>query len=202
MNKHNTKYTNLLSIIFVFNIALVLDAFILKDFHFEYEGKISITDIIGLIVTIVLALYIAHVVEEGREKEKAIESIIGDMIQSLLAECDEIQHAVYENHLSYSQASSFSKKIYQTCLNISNIMQRANFVCYEADRLIKKLSSVSPLNRILTTITDRSEDPLDYLEVSNSIICDISPVRVCKIQKKIANIKKDLYSLWAEINLQ
>ncbi|MCH5329339.1 MAG: hypothetical protein J1E04_00130 [Alistipes sp.] len=202
MYKHNTKYATILSIIFVLIIALLLDAFILKDFHFEYEGKISITDIIGLFVTIVLALYIAHVVEEGREKEKAIESIIGDMIQSLLAECDEIQHAVYENHLNYSQASSFSKKIYQTCLNISNIMQRANFVCCEADRLIKKLSSVSPLNKLLTTIMDKSEDPLDYLEVSNSIICDISPVRVSKIQKKIAYIKRDLYSLWAEINLQ
>lgn len=201
MQNHNNKYTNILLIIFIFIIALMFDALILKDFHFEYESKISLTDIIGLIVTIVLALYIAHVVEAGREHKKNIETILGSVIQSLLTECDEVQHATYENHLNYLQAIAFPTNIYRSCTNMLAMMDKFNFSCPEANRLIAKLKRNTTLKKLLTEITYMADDPDNYLMVSDNI-CDISPSRIGKIQGKVADIKRDLYSLWAEINLQ
>ncbi len=174
---------------------------IFKDFGVKYDWCIPLVDIIGFFITIGLALYIAHVVEAGREHKKSIETILANMIQSLLAECDEVQHITYENRLNYLQAIAFPTNIYKTCANMSAMMERFSFSCQEANRLIDKLKKIAPLKKLLTDIEYKADNSENYLMVSDNI-CDISPARIGKIQSKVTDIKRDLYSLWAEINLQ
>lgn len=167
---------------------------VLSDFLYSF------TELLGLGITIVLALYIAHVVEAGREQKQAIGAILGGMIQSLLAECDEIQHSVYDNRLNYLQAVAFPKKVYQSCRNLENVMNKVGLTCQEATHLLTKLSHISTIKKLLSEITYRADNPDDYLEVTNNI-CNIAPARVGKIQRKQLMLKKDLYALWVEISL-
>lgn len=198
MKKKNNIYSIFVYFILIIVVAFLFNALILNSFDFEYTFEISLTEIIGLLLTAVLALYIAHVVEDSREKKKAVETIISNMIQSLLSECDEIQHSVYNNNLSYLQATAFSKRVRMSCQNIGNIMQKANIVNNEADRILQRLSRVSPLNRVLSEIIYQVDNPNDYMEVNNNM-CNISTPRAGKIQDKLANVKKDLYCIWTEI---
>ncbi len=201
MRKQNNVYSIIIQILLIVIVAFLLDALILKDFNYTYDFCISITELLGLGITIVLALYIAHVVEAGREQKQAVGAILGGMIQSLLAECDEIQHHVYDNRLNYLQAVAFPKKVYQFCRNLENVMNRVGLTCQETTRLLTKLSHISLLKKLLSEITYRADNPDDYLEVTGNIICNIAPARVGKIQRKIADVKKDLYTLWVEISL-
>lgn len=200
MKKRNNIYTILVEGVLIVVIAFLLNALILNNFDFQYKFEISLTEIIGLLLTIILALYLAHVVEAGREQKKAIESIICNIIQSLLSECDEIQQNVYKNNLCYLQAIAFSKKVFLSSKDIRDVMQKAGVANNEADRLLRKLSQVSQLKKVLSDIVYRDNDPNKYMEVKDNM-CDISPFRAGQIQTKLSSVKKDLYNIWLGISM-
>ena len=72
MKIKNNLHSALVYFILIVVIAFLFNALILNNFNFQYTFEISLTEIIGLFLTIILALYIAHVVEAGREQKKAI----------------------------------------------------------------------------------------------------------------------------------
>ena len=200
MKIKNNLHSALVYFILIVVIAFLFNALILNNFNFQYTFEISLTEIIGLFLTIILALYIAHVVEAGREQKKAIESIVCNIIQSLLSECDEIQQNVYKNNLCYLQAIAFSKRVYLSIQDIGDIIQKAGVINNEVERLLKKLSQISSLKKVLSEIVYRANNPDKYMEVKNNI-CDISPFRAGQIQTKLASIKKDLYNIWLELSM-
>lgn len=197
----NNIYSNIFYILQVIVVAILFDVLILKDVNLIYENSVSFSEILGFLITIIVALYIAHVVEEGREHKKAIEIVLGDMIRSLISECDEIQSAAYENRLNYLQVASFPKKIYLFRKDILNIMQKANLVSHDVDLILNKFSRMPSMSKILNEITYKTNDSENYLEVIDNV-CDISPARIGKIQKQLAMVKKNLYTLWVVINLK
>ena len=198
--KQKKLHRNALEVIGILLTGFFMATLLFKHAEFQYSNAIALSDIIGFIVTILLALYLAHVVEKSREQKNAIGNVLANMIQSLISECDEIQKALYANNLNYNQAITFTKKLYQTCTRIDNIMDRAEFDCPMAQTTIKKLKNKKALRDNLTTITPQKPDDLDFLEVQNNI-CSIGPSRIGKIQKNITDLRHDLYYLWATINM-
>lgn len=194
------RFRNAIDIIGILLLAFLIDALIFKHIPFKYQNAIALSDILSFIVTILLALYLAHVVEKSREQKNAIGNVLGNMIQSLISECDDIQKALYTNNLNYYQAAAFPKKLYQTCVRIDNIMERAEFDCHSAKDTIKKLKNKKALRDNLTTITPQKTDIFDFFVVQNNI-CSIGPNRIGKIQKNITDLRNDLFDLWASINL-
>ncbi len=194
------RFRNPIDIIGIFLIAFLIDALIFKHIPFQYQNAIALSDILSFLVTIILALYLAHVVEKSREQKNAIVNVLVNMIQSLISECDDIQKALYANNLNYFQAVAFPKNIYQTCKNIESIIARAELECPMAKDLLKSLQNRTALRKNLTTITPQKPGDLDFLEVHNNI-CSIGPSRIGKIQKNITDLRHDLYYLWATINL-
>ena len=194
------RFRNPIDIIGIFLIAFLIDALIFKHIPFQYQNAIALSDILSFLVTIILALYLAHVVEKSREQKNAIGNVLANMIQSLISECDDIQKALYANNLNYLQAVAFTKKLHQACSKICDIMGQAEFDCDSANATIKKLKNKKALRDNLTTITPQKPDDLDFLEVQNNI-CSIGPSRIGKIQKNITDLRHDLYYLWATINM-
>ena len=165
----------------------------------QFDRTVPLSDIAGYFITIVLALYLAHVVEKNREDKKAIISVISDMIRSLIVECEEIQHNIYNNNLNYLQAVAFPKKLSTTGKQISVIIERAHLNCKKPCKDI--ISHPGSLRKALTDIT-KPEQPFseDSLTVSENI-CTIGSCRIGKIQKELDVVKKDLFNLSVDINL-
>lgn len=194
------RFRNAIDIIGIFLLAFLVDALIFKHISFQYQNAIALSDILSFLVTIVLALYLAHVVEKSREQKNAIGNVLANMIQSLISECDEIQKALYANNLNYNRATAFPKTLYRACVTMGNIMERAELDCPMAQTTIKKLKNKKALRDNLTTITPQKTDALNFLEVQGNI-CSIGPNRIGKIQKNITDLRNDLFDLWVSINL-
>lgn len=194
--------TDIIQCLSIIILAFFFDAFIFKDLNITYDWNIPIIDIIGFIITICLALYIAHVVERGREKHKADTEILIDIVRSLTKECELVSYRIYENNLGYIQASALSKRITTQISNLKGILQRLSV---ESEGINNTLNSISHSNRmlpkLLTEIVYQENDPNNYLEVEDDLITKIAPVRVGRIQKALDNLRGKLYALRIEINL-
>ena len=194
--------TDIIQCLSIIILAFFFDAFIFKDLNITYDWNIPIIDIIGFIITLCLALYIAHVVERGREKHKADTEILIDIVRSLTKECELVSYRIYENNLGYIQASALSKRITTQISNLKGILQRLSV---ESEGINNTLNSISHSNRmlpkLLTEIVYQENDPNNYLEVEDDLITKIAPARVGRIQKALDNLRGKLYALRIEINL-
>ena len=194
--------TDIIQCLSIIILAFFFDAFNFKDLNITYDWNIPIIDIIGFIITICLALYIAHVVERGREKHKADTEILIDIVRSLTKECELVSYRIYENNLGYIQASALSKRITTQISNLKGILQRLSV---ESEGINNTLNSISHSNRmlpkLLTEIVYQENDPNNYLEVEDDLITKIAPARVGRIQKALDNLRGKLYALRIEINL-
>ena len=194
--------TDIIQCLSIIILAFFFAAFIFKDLNITYDWNIPIIDIIGFIITICLALYIAHVVERGREKHKADTEILIDIVRSLTKECELVSYRIYENNLGYIQASALSKRITTQISNLKGILQRLSV---ESEGINNTLNSISHSNRmlpkLLTEIVYQENDPNNYLEVEDDLITKIAPARVGRIQKALDNLRGKLYALRIEINL-
>ena len=194
--------TDIIQCLSIIILAFFFDAFIFKDLNITYDWNIPIIDIIGFIITICLALYIAHVVERGREKHQADTEILIDIVRSLTKECELVSYRIYENNLGYIQASALSKRITTQISNLKGILQRLSV---ESEGINNTLNSISHSNRmlpkLLTEIVYQENDPNNYLEVEDDLITKIAPARVGRIQKALDNLRGKLYALRIEINL-
>ena len=194
--------TDIIQCLSIIILAFFFDAFIFKDLNITYDWNIPIIDIIGFIITICLALYIAHVVERGREKHKADTEILIDIVRSLTKECELVSYRIYENNLGYIQASALSKRITTQISNLKGILQRLSV---GSEGINNTLNSISHSNRmlpkLLTEIVYQENDPNNYLEVEDDLITKIAPARVGRIQKALDNLRGKLYALRIEINL-
>lgn len=194
--------TDIIQCLSIIILAFFFDAFIFKDLNITYDWNIPIIDIIGFIITICLALYIAHVVERGREKHKADTEILIDIVRSLTKECELVSYRIYENNLGYIQASALSKRITTQISNLKGILQRLSV---ESEGINNTLNSISHSNRmlpkLLTEIVYQENDPNNYLEVEDDLITKIAPARVGRIQKALVILRGKLYALRIEINL-
>ena len=203
MNPNKGRYALAIQLLLIVVVALLFDVLIFKNLNIKYDFNVPLIDILGFIITICIALYIAHIVEAGRERKQNINDIIISIISSQIQECDDIQRAIYLNNLTYAQACSFQKKIFLSCKNIENIIKRANCNCLdlEVGRCLSKISGERTLNKLLTDIKYQNDSPDNYLEVSDGMICKISPARKVKIIAKLDNVKQELYKVWVEISL-
>lgn len=201
MKRNNNNYPLAIQVIFIIIVSLMLNALILNHLDIQFDYEIPIIDILGFLVTICLALYIAHIVEAGREKKQSINEIIISIITSHIKECDDIQRAIYANNLTYAQASSFQKKTYLLCMNIKAIIERANCDCIEVLNTLSSVSNCRAIGKLLTDIKYEVDYPKDYLEVSEGMICKISPARRGKILMNLEKVKQNLYKIWVEMSL-
>lgn len=201
MKRNNNNYPLAIQVIFVVIVSLMLNVLICNHLDIQFDYEIPIIDLLGFIVTICLALYIAHIVEAGREKKQNINEIVISIITSHIKECDDIQRAIYANNLTYAQASSFQKKTYLLCTNIKAIIQRANCDCAEVLNALNSVSNNRALGKLLTDIKYEKDSPKDYLEVSEGMICKISPARRGKILTNLEKVKQSLYRIWVDMSL-
>ena len=181
-------------------VAFFFGMFLRRIFDcIQLDRTVSLSDMIGYCITIFLALYLAHVVEKNREDKKAIISVISDMIRSLIVECDEIQHNIYNNNLNYLQAVAFPKKISTTSNQIFFIIKRAHLDCKNTGKGI----IFNPVN-LRKALTDITQPNLPFSEDSLTVsenICTIGSARIGKIQKELGVVKRALFNLSVDINL-
>lgn len=109
--------------VWVICLAFIFDGLILRQFRFDFHYDIQLTDIIGVSVTIVLALYIAYVVEEHREQKKAKTEVLTSILGGLLSDIDSLSNQIYDSQLPYSRLSTFTKSASKKVQSVSEVIE-------------------------------------------------------------------------------
>lgn len=181
-------------------LAFLFDGLILRQFRLDFHYDIQLVDIIGVLVTIVLALYLAHVVEANRERKKANSELLISIIQGLLSDIDSLSNQLYDAHLSYARLVSFSKQVLTKIQSITGVLQSIGIEDAKiSDQITTITGKIRYLRPILTGIKGKEEAHEDYMVVEDSYVTEIADKRIARIQSNLSDLRKQLYPLWLSI---
>lgn len=180
-------------------LAIMADALVFRKISFSFSYDIQVVDILEIIITIALALYLAYVVDEKKDRKKANTEIIQSIIKDILSDSDLLSRQIFEPNIHYQRGVAYIKSTMTQLSGLKKIIDELDIqndiISTQLDSLCNKIRYFKP---ILTTISSK-ESGNDYLEVKNDMISEISPRRLSKIQSNIGAIKSQLYSLWLSI---
>lgn len=198
MNRDNSCWPRwAINIALIICLALAFDAFLLRHFNISFHYDIQIANVIEIIVTIILALYLAHVVEVLKEKKRAKTDILASILSGLLADVDSLSNQIFDSQLPYSRLSTFTKMVLAKVQSITEIITSLGIentnISASISSIKNKLQYIRP---ILTGTKDKSKDAEDYMVVSEGIVKEIADQRISKIQSNLSSLRKQLFSLW------
>lgn len=181
-------------------LAFVLDGLVLRQFNLVFHYDIQLADIIGVIVTIILALYIAHVVEEHREQKKAKTEILVSILGGLLSDVDSLSNQIYDPQLPYTRLSTFTKMASKRIQSISEVIESLGIDDEGIETSISCIwNKLKYMRPVLSSIKEKSESIDDYLVVSDGFVKELADKRVSKIQSNLSDLRRLLYSVWLAI---
>ena len=184
----------------VFCVAFLIDGLFIRQFNLEFHYDIQLTEVIGVIVTIILALYIAHVVEEHREQKKAKTDILVSLLEGLLSDVDSLSNQIFDPQLPYSRLSTFTKMASAKVQSISEVIESLGIddlgITASITTIRNKLKSMRP---VLSGIKEKTPDADDYLVVSEGIVTDLADKRIAKMQAGLTELRKQFYGVWLTI---
>lgn len=181
-------------------LAFVFDGLFLRQFSIKFHYDVQLTEIIGIVVTIILALYLAHVVEEYREQKKARTEILTSILEGIISDVDSLSNQIYDSQLPYARLSTFTK---MTSIKIQSIVDVIKSLGIDNADINTSLSAIMNklhyMRPILSSTRDKEENREDYLVVSEGMVKDLSEKRLSKIQFNLSALRKQLYNIWLTI---
>lgn len=185
-------------------LAIVFDALFLRSLDLNFHYDIQLTEIIGVVVTIILALYLAQVVEEHREKKKAKTEILSSILGGLFSDVDSLSNQIYESRLPYARLSTFTKmasKKVQSIVDVINALEIENTEINDSVSSIqKRLQYMRPvLSEIKAKKEEKKKSEGDYMVVDEGVVKEIGDKRISRIQSNLSDLRKQLCSVWLAI---
>lgn len=182
------------------SLAFVFDGLFLRQFNLVFHYDIQLTEVIGVIVTIVLALYLAHVVEEHREQKKAKTEILTSILDGLLADVDSLSNQIFDSQLPYARLSTFTKMASTKVQSIEEVITSLGIANADINSSISAIKSkIHYMRPILSSTNEKAEEVDDYMLVSEGIVIKLAEKRISKMQSNLSSLRKLLYSVWLTI---
>lgn len=180
--------------------AIIVDALFLRQFNLDFHYDIQLTEIIGVVVTIILALYLAHVVEEHREQKKAKTEILSSILGGLLSDVDSLSNQIFEPRLQYARLSTFTKKALEKVQNIEEVINALGIVNAEINKSISAIQNkLQYMRPVLSDIKDKKKSKDDYMVVVEGVVKEIGDKRISGIQANLSDLRKQLCSVWLAV---
>ena len=181
-------------------LAFVFDGLFLRQFNLDFHYDIQLTEVIGVIVTIVLALYLAHVVEEHREQKKAKTEILTSILGGLLADVDSLSNQIFDSQLPYARLSTFTKMASTKLQSLEEVITSLEIENTDINASVSAIKNkLQYLRPILSSTKEKTVGEDDYLVVSEGIVNELAERRISKIQSNLSSLRKLLYSVWLTI---
>lgn len=181
-------------------LAFVFDGLFLRQFNLEFHYDIQLTEVLGVIVTILLALYLAHVVEEHREQKKAKTEILTSILGGLLADVDSLSNQIFDSQLPYARLSTFTKMASTKVQSIEEVITSLDIDNADINSSISAIKhKLQYMRPILSGTKEKAQGVDDYMVVSEGIVIELAEKRISKIQSNLSSLRKLLYSVWLTI---
>ena len=181
-------------------LAIVLDGLFLRQFNLTFHYDIQLTEIIEVIVTILLALYLAHVVEEHREQKKAKTEILTSILSGLLADVDSLSNQIFDSQLPYARLSTFTKRASNKIESIADVAQSLGLDNSDINSSISSIKNkLRYMRPILSGTKAKTKGEEDYLVVSDGLVIEMAEKRISNIQSNLSSLRKQLYEVWLTI---
>jgi len=181
-------------------LAFVFDSLFLRQFNLDFHYDIQLMEVIGVIVTIVLALYLAHVVEEHREQKKAKTEILTSILGGLLADVDSLSNQIFDSQLPYARLSTFTKMASTKLQSLEEVITSLELENTDINASVSAIKNkLQYMRPILSSTKEKTVGEDDYLVVSEGIVNELAERRISKIQSNLSSLRKLLYSVWLTI---
>ena len=197
--KKETVFRISLGFLLLILFALHVDAIFFRGLSLRFNEEISIEGIFSLVVTVLLALYVAHVVEEGREQKQSQNSLLEHIWQASYDSTKDIAEKLELKKTNYLYMTAWPKRMTALLSNAKKIIQEKDQLTDElADHLQRVIDEIKELRELVTTIKSKRQWPDDYLEINNNQISAISPERQKRAMLIVSQLQADILSIWTE----
>ena len=186
--RKETVYKACLALLLLGLAALHVDAIFLRGLDLKFSNEISVEGIFSVLVTILLALYVAHVVEAGREQKQSHYDSTKDLAEKLeLSKCN------------YLYMTAWPKRMTSFLDNAKKILEDKGSLSEEISSQLQKISEDNKtLRGIITTISPKKQSADNYLEVKKNEIIAIAPKRQEEAMLLVSSIQSEILSIWTD----
>ena len=187
--RKETVYKACLALLLLGLAALHVDAIFLRGLDLKFSNEISVEGIFSVLVTILLALYVAHVVEAGREQKQSQNyDSTKDLAEKLeLSKCN------------YLYMTAWPKRMTSFLDNAKKILEDKGSLSEEISSQLQKISEDNKtLRGIITTISPKKQSADNYLEVKKNEIIAIAPKRQEEAMLLVSSIQSEILSIWTD----
>lgn len=197
--KKETLYNIIVHLMVLVLSAFLVDAIFFRDINIKFAEEISIEGIFSVLVTIILALYVAHVVEEGREQKQTQNSLLEHIWQCALDSTKDVSDKLELKKFSYLYMIAWPKKMIAYVEKATKIIQNKKGMSeVTSSELASLKEDILSLRNTITSIQPKKTSPDDYLEVKNNEVDAIAPKRREMAMSLASQIQVKVISLWAD----
>lgn len=187
-------------------ISLIAFGYILARFinfpHFEFSKTIDISDILGLVVTIWLAILITTVLEKQKNDHRVEKDLIISRVGSIYEIASSLQIGSNSGQIHLTEASSSLKRINTSLNSIHKIIEKCHFNVSNEIKC-KTDTCLSELRDVLTSTPSIPVDQINSNDIPIAVregIIHYNRERVSQIEVKFETLKDLLLELQIEIN--
>ncbi len=167
--------------------GVLLGVFLCNFSYFVFEKTINISDLISLLVTSVIGIYIATTVSRVFTKNNSEKEFLINEVKSILKIVNQVLDQVNDRSLPFNKTVNNFKKTNENLLLIENLIKSSHCKAISIDKIIRNLlllrnnaTRISPINGFIIL------NPADYnLIRANTVL-----------------LKSELYKLIFDINKQ
>lgn len=197
--RKETVYKACLALLLLGLAALHVDAIFLRGLDLKFSNEISVEGIFSVLVTILLALYVAHVVEAGREQKQSQNNLLEHIWQTSYDSTKDLAEKLELSKCNYLYMTAWPKRMTSFLDNAKKILEDKGSLSEEISSQLQKISEDNKtLRGIITTISPKKQSADNYLEVKKNEIIAIAPKRQEEAMLLVSSIQSEILSIWTD----
>lgn len=186
-------YAILTQVVVVFLVAIFIEAILIRHIGLQFNADVTIVDILSLIVTMLMALYIAYVVDEQRSIKQTINNECEFHLRKLAEKSSDLFEKMRSPCPDCFYLNAWPKQMNSHIEIIGKILKKEG---YEDTSLLNDIKEDIKELRVLTTTTvSKREAPDDYFVIRDNQLIDIAPERESRIIEHICSLQSSVYQL-------
>lgn len=186
-------YIILTQIVVVILCAVFIEAIFIRPLALKFNAEVSIVEILSLIATVVMALYIAYVVDEQRSRKQTINNECEFHLRKLTDKASDLFEKMRSPCPDCFYLNAWPKQMNAHISIIGKILEKEGF---EDTSLLDEIKEdIQELRVLTTTSASKREAPDDYFVMRDNQLIDIAPERQSRIIEHICSLQNSVYQL-------
>lgn len=165
---------------------------------FKVDERVNLVDIFSIIITLIIAYFIAKVIEKEKEDDRAEKNLIISKLTCSSNTIDDLSDQINKKEILYIDATSKIKKINLDITCAFNGL-KISTVTLENDERVEINKKIKKIKDLITDTPLSNQNKNESIKVENGVI-KISNARAIEIESELGKLKNEIFLLQMKIN--